>query len=444
MDQAFLDYYRCPDSPSYFRLSDGVSTGNPPGYFRFGSNLICYGPAAIQTRDSATGPLIDGLPQVRVEGATCVLPFNPTQIADNLRYERYVNRAPAKSWKQVVRNSYYWVRPALPVPLRRHLQRIWLNGWEHRPFPRWPVDCTVDEIFSTLMRLALEASGEDRIPFIWFWPEGKSACAIMTHDVETAAGLEFTGRLMDINDSFSVKSSFQIIPQARYAATEDVLSRIRHRGFEINVHDLLHDGHLYDSHEQFLRSAVRINEWASRFGSTGFRSGVLYRNLEWYSAFRFAYDMSVPNVGHLDPQSGGCCTVMPYFVGDILELPVTTIQDYSLFHILGSYSLDLWREQIRRIMERHGLISFIVHPDYLNTPESVRTYTDLLDYLRRLREEASLWTALPAEVDRWWRQRSKMRLVCEADSWRITGPGAERARIAYAMLRNNELSYSLN
>ena len=53
--------------------------------------------------------------------------------------------------------------------------------------------------------------------------------------------------------------------------------------------------------------------------------------------------MSVPNVAHLEPQRGGCCTVMPYFVGDVLELPLTTIQDYSLFHILGDYSTTLWK-----------------------------------------------------------------------------------------------------
>jgi hypothetical protein len=344
----------------------------------------------------------------------------------------------------MVREAYYSLRPALPVSVRRHLQHLWLRGWEQRRFPRWPVDCTVDEMFAALLCLVLRASPERRIPFIWFWPEGKSACAIMTHDVETASGLEFTRTLMDINDSFDIKSSFQLIPAARYAATEEILSGIRDRGFEINVHDFRHDGHLYDRHEQFLQSAARINESALRFGSRGFRSGALYRNLDWYSAFHFSYDMSVPNVGHLDPQPGGCCTVMPYFIGDILELPVTTTQDYSLFHILGTYSLDLWRDQIRRIMEHHGLISFIVHPDYLGSPESQQAYTALLCQLRNLRAEASLWTALPGEVDFWWRQRSKMRLVRHNDIWLIEGPGAERARIAYATLKNNELSYSLN
>ena len=30
----------------------------------------------------------------------------------------------------------------------------------------------------------------------------------------------------------------------------------------------------------------------------------------------FSFDMSIPNVAHLDPQRGGCCTIMPYFIGN--------------------------------------------------------------------------------------------------------------------------------
>ena len=54
---------------------------------------------------------------------------------------------------------------------------------------------------------------------------------------------------------------------------------------------------------------------------------------------------------------------MPYFVGDILEIPLTTIQDYMLFHYLGDYSLDLWKAQFVAILKKNGLMSFLVHPD---------------------------------------------------------------------------------
>jgi hypothetical protein len=441
MDQAFLEYYRCPEQFADFRVTDRQSNGARPGYFQFGSDLICYGKAGVHGQEKVTARLWDVLPEVCIQGSACVLPFSPTDVANNYRYERYLSGVPKSGWKKLIRDVYYAMRPALPVSVRRHLQRAWLTGWEKKPFPHWPVDRSVDRMFELLMCLSLQAQHSSRIPFIWFWPEGKSSCAIMTHDVETMSGLNFVPKLMDINDSFGIKSSFQIIPEERYAAGEDVLSAIRSRGFEINVHDLKHDGHLFENHKQFLQSAERINRYASCFGSKGFRSGALYRNLSWYDAFSFSYDMSVPNVGHLDPQTGGCCTVMPYFVGEILELPVTTTQDYALFNILGTYSLDLWREQISEIMQHHGLISFIVHPDYLENIKARSAYTALLGYLAELRSESGVWIPLPGDVATWCRQRSQMRLAADGSSWQVEGPGAERARVAYATLKDNKISY---
>ena len=102
----------------------------------------------------------------------------------------------------------------------------------------------------------------------------------------------------------------------------------------------------------------------------------MYRNISWYDALDVSYDMSVPNVSHLDPQQGGCCTVFPFFVGNIVELPVTMTQDYSLFHILGQYSTDLWIEQSKRIRQKNGLISVIVHPDYLISQKARQVYSD--------------------------------------------------------------------
>jgi len=442
MNYAFLEYFRCPEQFVKFQLSDKESNGHASGYFRFGDDLVCYGKVGAGASTTPGGPFPDVLGQVRNEETHCVLPFDPTEIANNLRHERYVDRAPVPGWKSVVRKVYYSLRPALPVSIRRHLQKQWLQGWDKKPFPRWPVDLTVDRLFERLMLLMLHASPQSRIPFIWFWPEGKSSCSIMTHDVETLAGLNFAGELMDINDSYGIKSSFQVIPDARYVASTEARSSIEKRGFEVNVHDLKHDGHLFDTHEQFVKSAARINEFIHQFGSKGYRSGVLYRNLDWYTEFKFSYDMSVPNVAHLDPQPGGCCTVMPYFIGDILELPVTTTQDYSLFHVLQTFSQDLWKDQIARIMRQHGLVSFIVHPDYLDTIEAKNTYKQLLHHLSTLREEKDLWIGLPRDVDAWWRQRHQMKLVPDGSGWRIEGAGSDRARVAYAALQNNELTYT--
>jgi hypothetical protein len=423
MHQGFLDYYRCPEIYVDFRLTDKEQNGANRGD---GTDR------ALRVKSSAGIVIQDGC---------CQLPFDPTAIANELRYERYVDRTNKPRWKGAVRKVYYAFRPMFPVSVRRHLQKAWLKGWDKQPFPSWPVDCSVDLMFERLMGAAVKASQAERIPFVWFWPKEFSSCAVMTHDVETDAGLKFCEELMDINDSFGIKSSFQLIPDARYVVGDKELRAIKSRGFEVNVHDLKHDGHLFDDYEAFQDSAKRINEFGERFGSTGFRAAVLYRNQEWFDALKFSYDMSVPNVAHLDPQKGGCCTVMPYFIGDVLEIPVTATQDYTLFHILGTYSIDLWRKQIGLIMERHGLMSFIIHPDYLDTPVAVESYKRLMSYLEKLRREAGVWIALPGEVDAWWRRRNKMTVVPSGDGWRVEGKGSESARIAFAKLKDDKVCY---
>jgi hypothetical protein len=218
---------------------------------------------------------------------------------------------------------------------------------------------------------------------------------------------------------------------------------VRRMGFEANLHDLNHDGFLFHSKAEFLRRAALINQYARQFECRGFRSGSMYREQEWFDAFDFSFDMSVPSVAHLEPQRGGCCTVMPYFIGRILELPLTTIQDYSLFHILGDYSIRIWADQIRRILERHGLISFITHPDYLAEPGARSVYRNLLNHLSDLRKAHHIWFAPPGGVNDWWRDRQHMVLVREGCSWRITGHGSSRARVAWAALDGERVVYEV-
>jgi len=53
-------------------------------------------------------------------------------------------------------------------------------------------------------------------------------------------------------------------------------------------------------------------------------------------------------------------------------------QDYSLFHVLNDYSTRLWKQQISLIREKHGLITFIIHPDYTIAAAARRVYRELL------------------------------------------------------------------
>lgn len=436
---SLIQYFRCPEN--MVQLDRQTPLSENSGYFEFGSGMTCYGRCAgnspASTAERATAVRCDAY----AEGEMVYLPFDLEEVVENLRCEVYAQPSRISAKKRAIAWAYYRMRPLLSVSVRKHLQAWHLRGWDRLTFPRWPVDTTVDRLFGQAMLWCLKAQKLTEIPFIWFWPDGASSCALLTHDVETDVGVRNCAYLMDAADAFGMRSSFQIIPEQRYEVTPAYLDSIRQRGFEIAVHDLNHDGELFRDKDEFLRRASKINLYKEQFGASGFRAGVLYRRQAWFDAFDFSYDMSVPNVAHLDPQKGGCCTVMPFFIGKVLELPVTATQDYTLFNIFHDYSIELWKKQINLIMEKHGLISFIVHPDYVGGPREKKVYEGLLAHLAELRQDKGIWITIPGEVDSWWRKRAEMKLVKRELGWQIAGPGSERARVAYAYEQDGHISY---
>ena len=136
IERTLLDYYRCPEHFVKMSLAGDLSPGS--GYFRFGSD-ICYG-------QSARGPLsrvpstalVDVLPDAIAADGLLRVPFDPSQVIDNLRLERYAT----DSWRSTnpVRQmpwlkSYYSLRRYMPSRLRLQLQRTYFRNWKSLTFP---------------------------------------------------------------------------------------------------------------------------------------------------------------------------------------------------------------------------------------------------------------------------------------------------------------------
>ena len=443
MNNPLVEYFRCPEHLAVLQTADPLPSEQ--GYFKFG-DAICYGRQAVGAPSPRPdGNMVDVSPGVSCAGGAVLLPFDLSEVLGNLRYERYPQavrsgaaRIPTSGFAH---GLYYFARPILPIPVRKRLQRIRWAGWRRIAFPRWPVDVTVETLMRRAAGLVFETGGIREFPFIWFWPDAAPGCVMMTHDVEGPQGAARVSELLGLDESFGIRSAFQLVPEAN--TSRGLLAECRRRGFEVNVHDLNHDGHLFSTKALFERRAIEINRRVREWGSRGFRSGAMNRRQDWFTALDVAYDMSVPNVAHLEPQQGGCCTVMPHFINGLLELPLTTAQDYTLFHVLGDYSTDLWEQQIDTILAENGVISFIVHPDYQAGKRERDVYVALLTLLARLRDEQHVWVALPSEIDSWWRNRREMTLVPDGASWRVEGPGSERARVAYARLAGGRVVYEV-
>ncbi|HUN63391.1 MAG TPA: hypothetical protein VMU53_15450 [Candidatus Sulfotelmatobacter sp.] len=444
--QALRDFYGVNLSTLDLRLD--LHGSARAGFFHYGPNILCYGKSANGVaRDFRRAGRFDALHAAASTNARTRLPVDFSELIENLRRERYV----APLWRGrkglsravPLRRGYYAIREALPQNIRQRVQRAYFKNWKEIPFPNWPVDFTADALHQEFLKVVLKSQGLTKVPFIWFWPEGATACAILTHDVETVEARDFSSKLMDLDEAYGFRASFQVVPEGRYSVPLSYWNEIQSRHFEFNIHGLSHKGYLFRNRREFERLANFINSYVRTYGARGFRARGMYRNLDWFDAFEFSYDMSVPNVAHLEPQRGGCCTVMPFFVGNILEIPLTTSQDHSVFCTLQDYSIELWKKQVAMILKRNGLISFLTHPDYLIDLKPRGVYDSLLTHLRKICDVHNVWHALPGEVDRWWRARSRMKLTQTQAGWKIEGAEAQRARIAYASLEDDHLTYTI-
>jgi hypothetical protein len=163
----------------------------------------------------------------------------------------------------------------------------------------------------------------------------------------------------------------------------------------------------------------------------GFRSPATYRVWEWMPLLGFEYDTSYPDTDPFQPQSGGCCSLLPYFNQDTVELPITLAQDHTMFVILNKPDARLWMEKAEHVRDQGGMALVLTHPDYLD--ERLLTGYRLL--LARFADDSSAWRPLPRDVSAWWRRRAASRIERTPDGWQVVGPAAGEATIAYTTPR---------
>src|SRR5215207_5786970 len=82
------DFYRCP--AGFAAPSAGHRPSGSPGYFRFGRNTICYGRSSAGSAMQLGEDLCDAAAQITTRNGMVELPFDPAEVVENLRRERYV------------------------------------------------------------------------------------------------------------------------------------------------------------------------------------------------------------------------------------------------------------------------------------------------------------------------------------------------------------------
>lgn len=302
---------------------------------------------------------------------------------------------------------YYLLKPYLPWKARMMLRRWNARRILRRSADIWPV---------------LEAAG--RAPAGWpGWPEGHEFAVVLTHDVEDLGGLHQVRRLAEAERALGFRSSFNLIPDGPYAVPPELRAWLVEQGFEVGIHDLHHDGHLYASREGFRERARRINEFLASWNAVGFRSGFMHHNLDWLHDLNILYDASTFDTDPLEPQPDGAGTIFPFWAPThrnqapassparrYVELPYTLPQDSTLFLLLQQADPSIWMRKLDWIVERRGMALINVHPDYLDFTGTGRNarqfpashYLDFLKYIRT-RYAGRYWQPLPRELAAWYR-----------------------------------------
>ena len=357
-------------------------------------------------------------------------------------FERYKDNS-----STMVLRTYYVLKSLIPRRLQILLRRRRARSVQSS-FPLWPIEEKLENLKRDIFKSSMRTS--DEIPFIWFWPHGKNFAFVITHDVETQKGPGNIERVCEIERKYGFRSSWNFVPE-RYSFNSRVLDGLVNDSFEVGIHGLKHDGKLFNSRKIFDERMKKIKKYAREWGAVGFRTPATHRNPDWMMNIPFEYDSSFPDTDPYEPQPGGCVSIFPFFVGNLVELPVTLAQDHTLFEILGHKDISIWKQKIDWIKKMNGMALVIVHPDYIRPGESrgrhkesrysIEYYEELLQFVKN---KDHYWHALPRDVAEWWRRRDNSEIRFDENGKPyIKGPAGKDGVIAWIKLVNDEVIFEV-
>jgi peptidoglycan/xylan/chitin deacetylase (PgdA/CDA1 family) len=356
---------------------------------------------------------------------------------EDLLRERYQDR----EGRSPLLPIYYGIKPLLPRGLQLAARRFYAARQAARSFPAWPIEPILIEREHRTLLARMREQGEQRTPIVNFWPGRQRFASILTHDVEGSGGVDRIEAVREIERRHGFVSSWNFVAEW-YPIPDGTFQRLREEGCEIGLHGITHDGKLFQSRSRFESELPAIHSYLREWGAVGFRSPATHRHAEWMPELGCLYDSSYPDSDPFEPQSGGCCSIFPFQLGELVELPITLIQDHTLWEILRDETIDRWVEKSRWIIENHGLVNLITHPDYLDSPARLEAYDAFLAFLA---SRQSGWHALPREVAQWWRDRAALEPAGDGAAVTLTGPEPARSRasVAWATAAGDRIAYEL-
>ena len=337
-------------------------------------------------------------------------------------FEQYL---PARKRQPPSLDFYYNVKRLIPRAIRHALNRVVVRLRSPMSFPAWPYEASLLSLRCSWLQDVLDQLGREDGCYVGFWPKDYERCIVLTHDVESRAGLSRMAKMAEIECKYGFRSAWNI-PLGQFRIDWSALETMRREGFELGAHGLAHDGRLFRSDEDFRILGPEVERLARAHGLRGFRSPSTLRRLDLLPTMDFDFDSTFADTDPYEPQPGGSCSTFPFYIGKMVELPYTLPQDHTLMNLVRRDLSCTWIEKADWLSSIGGMILTLTHPDYSGYPPALNAYEELLKHLAQIDRA---WRALPSEVAAWWRKRSAMHLESNDHSARIAGVGAADASI---------------
>lgn len=269
----------------------------------------------------------------------------------------------------------------LPGWLRR-LAATGIGRWQRRRqdhwarFPRWPLDLSVDFLEDYLTRQPSFLSGQP-------------TPVILTHDLDSAEGLaNLATWFLDVEEAVGAQSTNYIVPCA-WPIDHGLLVEVKQRGHLVGIHGFDHSNWTpFAPPGERRRRLEAARPLVERYEVTGYRAPSLLRTRElvrdlaqWY-----AHDSSMPTSGGLFPvPNNGCASARPFWLEDLVELPVTLPRDGSL-RFLGHAPrqiADLWISCADLIARSGGVVVLLTHCEagFSGNPPMRDAYCRFIDHV---------------------------------------------------------------
>ena len=359
-------------------------TGSRARPFSSNSRSSAAVSAALETtghewREDAPIVDFDGAQKASLYRATdgsIFLPFELDAPLDALLEERYLPPGGGGPVVRLTRRAYYWIKPLLPSSARLALRRRFRRIQERAAFPAWPAETSLHRLEALLLGYVEEVADEP-LPWIAPWPAPYDWSLVLTHDVERSKGYVNLGAVRSVEERLNLRSAWYFVPERDYCVQGSLLESLRASGCEVGLHGLRHDGRDLSS-GTFEKRLPAMREYAELWGASGFRSPATHRNRTFVQQLGLEHDSSWSDVARYEPQKGGSCSWLPFFIGQVVELPITMPMDHTVFEVLGDPTDELWHQKADFLRAHGGMALMLTHPDYLLAPERLRLYEAFL------------------------------------------------------------------